>query len=852
MSEGKATGQKEASGVERRETPRNPRPQKAVLAEASSCLKVIPTTEVRFLLNVRDKVWAAEREGPITVRNGLTGEVEATITTVGANFCWCLLACEGLVWAGYSGGQIRVYHAENYAFVKELHQHAGGVYALTYSNGHVYSGSNDFECFRWHARRFEFLRQFSGHRNSVRCIVAFAATLITGSDDHTIRIWDLLTGELYREITGHRGGVLALLRDGSRLWSSSDDGTVRVWNWETGEQLHCISDHTGRATGLSQVDHRIYSIGVDRTIYCYHNQTYKRLGRFHEHEGYINHLAPIGYSVQYHAWTCSNDKTIRVWNFEAPFRYASEDPSSREDSAVALNQALDDQCLDLERRLKAAESDRDNERQQAAAEWDAERKTMAAELATAHDKVARLRIEAEAREAALQDAERRCAEERNAVAAAQRIAKQLQQQAEEDEAAAARLKAEQSAMEDQHREALERCRQEREGQEHFTAELRSAVFRAEEEAAALRRTLEERDATMNELRARCQSAKAHLDAGVVAMAELKAQNKQLAAELAQKAAELTRALGAEGGAHKAAAQNAAQVKALTEQLAAEHGRSAELQRELQEAQQRAAHQQNMQKALEEQLRQHEALSQGALQNAVGLENQLKALEAERMEIVKKESEFEFVLQSRSELVRQIWELYCDLGDSKKGFRELLLTPTFKQCTAIRDQQKADNVISGLTAAKDRNRRIICNYFTEVEKHHVGASPYFFPPDEDSGRYRIMENNLEALRRLGMHDLRRTAILTAVRDKAGGPTKQRNNATPVGRQDSDVLQRIDPEPEGLTEVRPPPPRSASPARPLRPASPARLPTGSPVTKGRVGGFRTPIRDKAGSRSRSPRL
>ena len=50
-------------------------------------------------------------------------------------------------------------------------------------------------------------------------------------------------------------------------------------------------------------------------------QSFKCLGRSQGHDGYINHFALIGHSVTYCAWSCSNDKTIRMWNFEVSVNF---------------------------------------------------------------------------------------------------------------------------------------------------------------------------------------------------------------------------------------------------------------------------------------------------------------------------------------------------------------------------------------------------------------------------------------------------------------------------------------------------------------------------------------------------
>lgn len=841
---------------------------------ANSCVGVVPTTEVRYMINVVDKIWAAERDGSISIRNGQTGEVEYVIDTATntgePNFCWCLLLCEGSVWAGFSGGQIRIYSVEGYFFVKELHQHAGGVYCLAHSNGYVYSGSNDFECFRWHSRKLDFVHQYSGHKNSVRCVLAFSATLITGSDDYTIRVWNILTGEVSLELVGHRGGVLALLRSGEQLWSSSEDGTIRIWSLVTGELIHTITDHVGRVTSLSKIDDRVYSSGVDRTLCCFNLETFKRLGRYQDHEGYINNLVLVGHYVKYFLWSSSSDKTIRIWDHDTIFRYASSPKTGtnngESDDAAPLNEALEERCIALQGRLQAALGQHETELQQCSTN-----------MISLGDTMQRMQQQLDEKDAALQVTQRQAREYQSEVLHRQEEADKLrgllekretEAKAREQEHAAAMeqcqqllsdrdaelkvfhqqcidaekhietLNLDRLAVEEQYQAKVQAQEQALQEKELHNAELEEEILRRTSEFQEMRALHEQKDSTFQELQQRLKSYSSRIESNCRSMTDLNLENEKLKAELNKRETELKQAavfakdlekaagvarsqaqdledamanekqknvilqqciMQAEQsvikwkdrveGTEKESADSNVKVGELKEALLCEQRKKSQLQDCLLQAETKARKLQDRVSELEEQLREREASLDDERSCTLGFQEKLRELEADRQEHVKKETEFEFVIQSRSELVRQIWELFCEISHVKKTYRELVAQPQFKPIHAYVEEGRMDvaTVLENINTAKDRNKRIVANYFSEIEKLHVGTSPYFFPPDENSVKYRIGDGNLEALKKMaGASDIRRNSLLTSARDKGlnssracSAPPTKRELGNPAG-------------------------------------------------------------------------
>ena len=73
-------------------------------------------------------------------------------------------------------------------------------------------------------------------------------------------------------------------------------------------------------------------------------------------------------------------------------------------------------------------------------------------------------------------------------------------------------------------------------------------------------------------------------------------------------------------------------------------------------------------------------------------------------------------------------------------------------------QRGWHRVSYVRSSKD----FFCSAAAPPRPRSAGTSPYFFPPDEDSVKYRDV--SMDALKRLANHELRRTGTLSCLREK----------------------------------------------------------------------------------------
>eukprot|EP00755_Sulcionema_specki_P005783 Sspe_Gene.33716::Locus_16439_Transcript_1_1_Confidence_1.000_Length_3875::g.33716::m.33716 len=95
----------------------------------------------------------------------------------------------------------------------------------------------------------------------------------------------------------------------------------------------------------------------------------------------------------------------------------------------------------------------------------------------------------------------------------------------------------------------------------------------------------------------------------------------------------------------------------------------------------------------------------------------------------------FMFVSRSELVRSIWDLLTELGVAKQVFEITLGGAACKKALvkAKPVSEELHKVLEYVTRARQQAKWIVANFFSEVEKMHLGTSEWHFTPSRSRGR-----------------------------------------------------------------------------------------------------------------------
>lgn len=141
---------------------------------------------------------------------------------------------------------------------------------------------------------------------------------ITCSEDKTLRLWDLTESpnkpiQIYK---GHEEGVITCIQfTNSKLISCSRDKTLRIWNIESGKELACIKSIQPYYCIEQISDAQIAVAGGDSDIRVYDLSNEDETDESYKLEGHQLVIRDLAYIDESTMASCSEDKTIKVWNF---------------------------------------------------------------------------------------------------------------------------------------------------------------------------------------------------------------------------------------------------------------------------------------------------------------------------------------------------------------------------------------------------------------------------------------------------------------------------------------------------------------------------------------------------------
>ena len=244
--------------------------------------------------NKKLRLATASKDGMVKIWNGLTGQVESSLSGHTASVT-CLL------WGGndhlYSGSQdrtVRVWSATDGRLLNVLEGHGHWVNSLALSTGYVLrtgaynpserrvqrddesksttsdvekalqryrkacastqgrerlvSCSDDFTLLIWDPEKSaKPVARLTGHQQPINAISCSpdGRWLASASFDHSVRLWDATTGKFSCTLRGHVQAVyhVAWSADSRLLVSASRDSTVKVWEVATKKLLADLPGH---------------------------------------------------------------------------------------------------------------------------------------------------------------------------------------------------------------------------------------------------------------------------------------------------------------------------------------------------------------------------------------------------------------------------------------------------------------------------------------------------------------------------------------------------------------------------------------------------------------------------------
>eukprot|EP00736_Rhodelphis_marinus_P008356 Rmarinus@m.3959 len=165
-------------------------------------------------------------------------------------------------------------------------------------------------------------KALTGHTDEVTTVISSpdGNYVVSGSRDMKVQIWNTCTMEPVKVLEGHSSVVLTGAYDpkGVMLATSSADDTLRIWDTTTSVQgdlkdaghthwVTCVAWHPTRSDVLA-------SGSYDNTLRVWDTTCFEVSAVFKGHGGWIfdTSFSPSGKFVA----TASDDKTVRVWEWE--------------------------------------------------------------------------------------------------------------------------------------------------------------------------------------------------------------------------------------------------------------------------------------------------------------------------------------------------------------------------------------------------------------------------------------------------------------------------------------------------------------------------------------------------------
>jgi len=224
--------------------------------------------------------------------------------------------------AAHGDRTVKIWDVESGACLRSLAGHTGYVWAVAaHPDGRrVLSAGDDRTIRVWDADSGACLAVLDGHEDWVAgvSVTPDGAGALSAGGDGTVRLWDLASGRCLRVLAGHRDHVASVVSsaDGRFAFSASGDGTIARWDLLDGRCAQRWPAHAGGAwaLALAPADRALLSTGRDGVIHVWDPMSGEKRNTLRGHAAWAFAIAVVD---DERAVTASEDKTLKLWSFEA-------------------------------------------------------------------------------------------------------------------------------------------------------------------------------------------------------------------------------------------------------------------------------------------------------------------------------------------------------------------------------------------------------------------------------------------------------------------------------------------------------------------------------------------------------
>lgn len=730
--------------------------------------------DARCFCPVEDTVWVAERSGSVSVRNGRTGEAIQFIEMREKFFGTAMLQVDDEVWIGTNDGRLLVFNAITFALVVELSnpeaQAHSDINALAFDGLHVFAAMSACRAGQWISKSKVFVRSFL-RQSSVNTLIIRNSVLYLGDGEGAVSVWDIGSGEAIATFRDSKFEITSFVVESltNTLWAARTDGTIDVYSLQpSAVRIETIrAGCKGKLTGLVAVGGKVWAGGFDRTIYVYHGQSRKLIGSVTgDHSSFIFCMGKIFVLETSRIWSLGNGGKVNMYDgegFFAPLRGHSE-VSEEVSACYSKIQQLRMQLAHAET-LVATEKDRVSQRDEEITRLREEKHEQLTRL-HALEHAVEMKEEAMGGHSSqrqkllddLQQLSKKSGDQtiqvsllekekmtlRGDVARLQDELNRLRTQFMDKSSQFVALEQERTALANEKQRLNTQLQQ----KEKDVASAQEEMRKARDLLAARSADVTKKESDMMSASEKVAFYKAERDAAIDDAKRADESKKRLEDTILLKEAE---------------------AKQLLAQLTTANGKSLSLERELQEIQRQREEDTRARQRLHDShvLRNHEyevlrqerdgfkqqldfekTQTHGARDSETKLRLQNEELrrqvETEQNNVKMLQDQytiFQFVVNSRGELVNNIWKLYGKAVATTRSLQDLetnikVTDPTSMDRLTLKREWKSgivDRTRNSCAAVSDLHNLveyIVANYFSEYEKQHLGISTSKFKPDTE--------------------------------------------------------------------------------------------------------------------------
>ena len=183
------------------------------------------------------------------------------------------------------------------------------------------SASNDVKIIIWDYYNRKIISVLEGHFDCILTLIKLKnGKLCSGSADQTINIWDIKSNSCIQTLKGHKRWIKCLLElNNDMIISGSDDKTIKIWNYNTQENKYelfkTLSGHNHSVRTFCQIDDNHFASGsFDCSIKIWDINSWNCVETWIGHDSIIIWMIIINYDGKKIIASCSDDKTIKLWD----------------------------------------------------------------------------------------------------------------------------------------------------------------------------------------------------------------------------------------------------------------------------------------------------------------------------------------------------------------------------------------------------------------------------------------------------------------------------------------------------------------------------------------------------------